>query len=392
MRGHPDEARTAVRRRRAVYYTLGDLKMVAATLDEELRFVLLPYALDRQDEADELLRERARVSAVTLADVGTVEPPRAACAVHFLRGEWEALDALLADDAAWRDPQTTHAQARATLRAALRLARGDRAGAAADLRVVLPGGPATAPGDGDFPTQLAALRLGAALAREDGDRDRARAYLTAHDRWLAWAGATLGRAEGALGWAAYHRAAGDAALAREHAERALAHATAPRQPLALLAAHRTLGELATGDGHAADAATHLADALALAEACAAPYERALALLALADLHATTRDRAGALAALAEARALLAPLAARPALARADALAERRAAPRDPAGLTAREAAVLRLVARGLTNREAAAHLAVSPRTVGAHLDAIYGKLGVATRTAAAHEARRRGLA
>ena len=38
---------------------------------------------------------------------------------------------------------------------------------------------------------------------------------------------------------------------------ALAHATEPRQPLALLAAHRLLGELDTDAGRYADAATHL---------------------------------------------------------------------------------------------------------------------------------------
>jgi DNA-binding CsgD family transcriptional regulator len=210
----------------------------------------------------------------------------------------------------------------------------------------------------------------------------------------------LGWAVGALGWAEYHRAAGEAALARRHADAALAHASDPRQPLALLPAHRVRGELHTMAGAFADAAMHLDAALALADACAAPYERALTLLALAELRAATRVQDEALRLLADARAILEPLAACPALARADALAARLVAapphppppPPDPAGLTAREVEVLRLVARGLTNRAVAARLAVSPRTVGTHLAAIYGKLGVATRTAAAHEARRRGLA
>ena len=50
-----------------------------------------------------------------------------------------------------------------------------------------------------------------------------------------------------------------------------------------LAAHRTLGELDSVAGRHADAAAHLDQALGLAEACAAPYERALTLLALALL-------------------------------------------------------------------------------------------------------------
>lgn len=51
-------------------------------------------------------------------------------------------------------------------------------------------------------------------------------------------------------------------------------------------------------------------------------------------------------------------------------------------LTPREREVLRLVAEGLTNAEVARELTVTPRTVNAHLTAIYAKLGVAGRSAA----------
>jgi DNA-binding CsgD family transcriptional regulator len=53
-----------------------------------------------------------------------------------------------------------------------------------------------------------------------------------------------------------------------------------------------------------------------------------------------------------------------------------------ATLTARECEVLDLVAVGMTNREVARELEISPGTVRAHLEHIYGKLGVGTRTAA----------
>ena len=132
----------------------------------------------------------------------------------------------------------------------------------------------------------------------------------------------LYHAEGQLGWAEYHRAAGDRAQAREHAERALAHAGAPRQPLALLATHRLLGELDTQASRPAEAQAHLDAALALGDACAAPYERALTLLALAELRAATGERDEAQALLDEVRALGEPLGPKPALARAEALAER----------------------------------------------------------------------
>jgi DNA-binding NarL/FixJ family response regulator len=55
-----------------------------------------------------------------------------------------------------------------------------------------------------------------------------------------------------------------------------------------------------------------------------------------------------------------------------------------ADLTAREIDVLRLVAQGLTDAQVAERLVISPRTVNAHLRSIYSKLGVTTRTAAAH--------
>jgi DNA-binding CsgD family transcriptional regulator len=53
------------------------------------------------------------------------------------------------------------------------------------------------------------------------------------------------------------------------------------------------------------------------------------------------------------------------------------------GLTAREAAVLARVARGLSNADIAAELGVSERTVGKHLQHSYRKLGVANRSQAA---------
>ncbi len=54
----------------------------------------------------------------------------------------------------------------------------------------------------------------------------------------------------------------------------------------------------------------------------------------------------------------------------------------PAGLTAREVEVLRLVAGGLTNHQIAEQLVISPRTVNTHLTSIYAKIGVSSRSAA----------
>jgi DNA-binding CsgD family transcriptional regulator len=53
-----------------------------------------------------------------------------------------------------------------------------------------------------------------------------------------------------------------------------------------------------------------------------------------------------------------------------------------ATVTPRELEVLTLVAEGLTNREVAGRLDISPGTVRSHLEHSYSKLGVGTRTAA----------
>lgn len=59
-------------------------------------------------------------------------------------------------------------------------------------------------------------------------------------------------------------------------------------------------------------------------------------------------------------------------------------------LTRRELDVLRLAARGMTNRAIGHALGISHRTVQGHLASIYGKLGVGSRTEAVTEALRRG--
>jgi putative nucleotidyltransferase with HDIG domain len=134
----------------------------------------------------------------------------------------------------------------------------------------------------------------------------------------------------------------------------------------------------------------------------AELDAAARLLAAADaLQAMTeaRPHRGALGADAAAEQLaaeardgrLCPDAARAVL---DAFGARdvavgAAAP--PGGLTAREAQVLVLLARGQTNKQIAAGLGVAPKTVGRHAENLYAKLGVRTRAAAALWAAEHGL-
>jgi HD-GYP domain-containing protein (c-di-GMP phosphodiesterase class II)/DNA-binding CsgD family transcriptional regulator len=55
----------------------------------------------------------------------------------------------------------------------------------------------------------------------------------------------------------------------------------------------------------------------------------------------------------------------------------------PAELTDREVEVLRLIARGQSNREVAQQLFIAPKTVGRHVENLYRKIGVSSRAAAA---------
>ena len=57
-------------------------------------------------------------------------------------------------------------------------------------------------------------------------------------------------------------------------------------------------------------------------------------------------------------------------------------PTYPAGLSAREVEVLRLVARGLTDAQIAEQMVISPRTVNWHLTSIFSKIQVSSRSAA----------
>lgn len=63
----------------------------------------------------------------------------------------------------------------------------------------------------------------------------------------------------------------------------------------------------------------------------------------------------------------------------------------PSGLTSREVDVLRLLARGLSNREIAGRLVLSPKTVGTHVEHIYAKTGATNRATAGLFAMRHGL-
>jgi non-specific serine/threonine protein kinase len=108
------------------------------------------------------------------------------------------------------------------------------------------------------------------------------------------------------------------------------------------------------------------------------YERAVGIL---------RSRLGEEAfeaAWSEGRAMTSEEAIEYALESPKSSEEAEAPPAYPAGLSAREAEVLKLVAKGLTNAQIARDLFISPNSVNRHLNSIYRKLGVNSRAAATH--------
>ena len=296
-----------------------------------------------------------------------------------LDGRWEEADRILRDL-----PNPGNACLRREITAAhavLARHRGDPDRAWEEIRRLLPAGPETEPGDLIHQEGLFLQRLAADLCLDAGDVSTARAWLAAHDRWLAWSESVLGRAKGQVAWARSHKAAGDTARARAAAQpcphpRRLA-GPAPRPGRPSPRRDRDRGRPPT-DGRGAPPA-----ALDLATVCDAPFERALTLLVLAQLRLMTGVTNEAASLLNEVRDICGPIGAAPTLARVDALAARLtsepSARRYPAGLTSREVDVLRLLPRGLSNAEIAEALFVSPRTIQSHLSNLYGKLGVGGR-------------
>jgi DNA-binding CsgD family transcriptional regulator len=137
--------------------------------------------------------------------------------------------------------------------------------------------------------------------------------------------------------------------------------------------------LAEGDARAALGA--LRDAWASWAELDVPYETArvrvhvgLACRELGDDETATMELEAACQAFQE-------LGAAPDLAAAEQLVGP-SANRAAGGLSAREVEVLRLVAAGRSNREIAAELVISDRTVARHLSNIFHKLNVSSRTAA----------
>jgi DNA-binding NarL/FixJ family response regulator len=147
-------------------------------------------------------------------------------------------------------------------------------------------------------------------------------------------------------------------------------------------AHRCEGAVALAENQAVTALAALRMSFLLWQELDAPYEAARTRLLLARAYGALDDPEAAEREAAAASAVLARLGVRDAS----------AAPAvDESPLSARETEVLRLIATGKTNREIAAELFLSEKTVARHLSNIFTKLGVSSRTAATAYAFSSGL-
>jgi DNA-binding CsgD family transcriptional regulator len=137
--------------------------------------------------------------------------------------------------------------------------------------------------------------------------------------------------------------------------------------------------VAAADGALDDAVSALDDALREHDRAPIPFERAWTMLVRGRVLRRRRERAAARTSLVEARDVFAGLGAARFLEIARDELTRTGIRVASGDLTATERRVAELAAAGMTNREVAAALFISPKTVDANLARAYRKLGVESR-------------
>jgi ATP/maltotriose-dependent transcriptional regulator MalT len=246
--------------------------------------------------------------------------------LHRLRGELGAAETDYREGSRWgRKPDPGLAL--------LRLAQGDRAAAAATIRRAL---------DEADQTERPRLFEAAALIELANDQvDAARAASTALSDLVA---------------------------------------AGPPMPLLQAVAMRTDGLVRLAEGDVKGALSVLRGASTQWRALDAPYEVARVRLTIGQACRALGDADGAALEFEAAREIFAELGATPDVAAVDALVG--TPPPTPGGLSPREVEVLGHLAHGGSNRDIAAALGISERTVDRHVSNIYTKLDVSSRAAA----------
>lgn len=170
--------------------------------------------------------------------------------------------------------------------------------------------------------------------------------------------------------------------ARVLADELAATALQIKAPLLQAAAAYANGLVLMAEGSTQLACEELRRSQGLWQRLEVPYEVARIRVDVAQAMVKHGDMESAELEFDAARWIFEQLGAQPALRNLESLTGRSKA-KTPSGLTARELQVLGLVSTGKTNREVAEALFVSDHTIRRHLQNIFAKLGVSTRTAAA---------
>jgi ATP/maltotriose-dependent transcriptional regulator MalT len=304
------------------------------------------------------------------ASLPATTPFHGICRVHrgeilCLRGAWEEAEAEIrtaGDELAAFKPRSA-AEAFAALGELCRR-RGDFAGAEAAFRRAHELG-------GDPQPGLALVRLA------QGDATAASTALRG-----ALADTSRSPIERAQLLAAQVEAAlttGDVALAEDAVGELCSIAAGLDRPAAHARARLARGAVRLANDDLSRAMGDLRAACAIWRDLGLPYEEAQTRLLIGAAAKELGDEEGATLEIQAACIGFEHLGAGADLRRATAFLD--GAPR-PAGLTAREGDVLRLLAAGKRNREIAAELVISEHTVGRHVQNIFTKLGVSSRAAA----------
>jgi DNA-binding CsgD family transcriptional regulator len=172
---------------------------------------------------------------------------------------------------------------------------------------------------------------------------------------------------------------GDLARATSLTARLQQQADRSQIPWSLAVAARCRGLLAGAEGDLDAATAALECALVAHEGCPVPFERARTLLALGRIHRRAKRKRLASETLELALTLFEQVRSELWAARTQAELQRVGTRRSPRVLTPTERQIAQLAADGLTNKNIAATVFVSTKTVEANLSRVYRKLGISAR-------------
>ena len=195
--GQPEFARDPFKRATAMYAAIGHHDMVVYCCKRQLDECELHYFLDEREARARLVAEgeeagrRAREASSLINPAGTVEH-----GLMVLTGSWHRARELAETEIRRRHPVAVQHASHWFAQLATR--QGDNERARWMVAEIIPNGPETEPGAVLIVPALSLQCIAAEIALDTHDLPTAQAWLEAHDRWLAWSGAVLGRAQGSL--------------------------------------------------------------------------------------------------------------------------------------------------------------------------------------------------